>query len=118
MTLSEFKSMAQRYGKTYDNSKKAAEEWSRTWGLSWWRSLWRYKEYTYNGYTYRSGKYHMRHYSASHVEYCHNGEEISRKEFMKAIAEMEYKEPDPVVYEPKAYTQKHVPHYVQMELAF
>lgn len=112
MTLQEFKSMAQRYGKTYDNTEKAAEAWSRSWGRDWWRSLWRYKEYTYNGYTFRSGKYYMRHYNASHTEYCQGEKEISRKEFMKAIADMEYKQPEPVTYE-----QKHVPQYVQLKLA-
>lgn len=91
MTLREFKLMAQRFGHTYDNSEKAAIEWGRTWGMSWWRSLWRYKEYTYNGYTYRTGKYYMRHYSASHVECLYGDEEITRANFMSAIAAMEYK---------------------------
>lgn len=113
MTLKEFKSMAQRYGKTYDNSENAAKIWARSWGMDWWRLLWRYKEYTYNGYTYRSGKCYMRHYNASHTEYCQNGNEISRKYFLKAIADMEYIEPEPVVYE-----QKHVFQFVQLELAF
>lgn len=60
----------------------------------------------------------MRHYNASHIEYCHNENEISKKEFMKAIADMEYKEPEPVAYKPAIYEQKHVPQFVQMELAF
>lgn len=112
MTLQEFKSMAQRYGKTYDNTENAAKIWARSWGMDWWRLLWRYKEYTYNGYTYRSGKYIMRHTQGSHTEYCQGEKEISRKEFMKAIADMEYKRPEPVPYE-----LKHVPQYVQLKLA-
>lgn len=95
MTLSEFKNMACRYGNMYDNSKKANEEWNKTWGLSYWRDLWAYKEYTYMGYTYRTGKYYMRHYNASHVEYCRGNETIPRKKFMEAIGEMEYKQPSP-----------------------
>lgn len=113
MILKEFKSMAQRYGKTYDNSEKAAKAWARSWGLDWWRSLWGYKEYTYKGYTYRSGTYNTRHTKGSHTEYCHNGQNISRKKFINAIADMEYIKPEPVVYE-----QKHVPQFVQLELAF
>ena len=85
----------------------------RSWGMDWWGLLWRYKEYTYNGYTYRFGKYYMRRYNASHTEYCQGGNEISRKEFMKAIADMEYIKPEPVVYETKK-----VPQFVQLELAF
>lgn len=113
MTLQEFKSMAQRYGKTYDNSKKAGEAWARSWGLDWWRSLWAYKEYTYKGYTYRSGTYNTRHTKGSHTEYCHNGQNISRKEFINAIADMEYIKPEPVFFETKK-----VPQFVQLELAF
>lgn len=81
--------------------------------MDWWGLLWRYKEYTYNGYTYRYGKYYMRRYNASHTEYCQGEKEISRKEFMKAIADMEYIKPEPVVYETKK-----VPQFVQLELAF
>lgn len=31
MTLKEFKSMAQRFGKTYDNTENAKKVWSRSW---------------------------------------------------------------------------------------
>lgn len=90
MKLNEFKAMAMKKGSMYDNSQKAAIEWSRTWGLSWWRSLWRYKEYTYNGYTYRAGNVFTRHTHYRMTEYAKGVESISRSAFLKAISAMEY----------------------------
>lgn len=92
MTLREFKRMACCYGKMYDNSEEAAKEWRRTWGLSWWRNLWRYKEYTYNGYTYRSGRVYTRHTNYMQTEFLAGENEIPKRDFLKAIKNMEYKE--------------------------
>lgn len=91
MTLKEFKEMAMRQGNVYDNSEKAAAEWSRTWGLSWWKSLWKFKEYTYSGYTYRSGNVYTRHTHYKMTEYAKGTETIGRTAFLKAIRPMEYK---------------------------
>lgn len=113
MTLKEFKSMAQRDGATYDNSEEAAKEWGRTWGMSWWRSLWRYKEYTYGGYTYRTGKVYTRHTNYSYTEYCMGRTEITKKNFMEAIRNMEYKEPE----QPAIHTTRQN-QYVQLNFAF
>lgn len=97
MTLKEFKSMAQRYGSVYNNKESASKEWARTWGLSWWRSLWYYKEYTYKGYIYRSGKVFTRHTNFSQTEFLFGKTEISKSDFLRAIKQMEYKEPETAI---------------------
>lgn len=85
-TIQEFKQAAITNGHFYDNSSKAASNWSRTWGLTWWRDVWFYKEYRLGNLTYRTGKVCMRHRSYSNREYCIDNNPASEKEFLKALA--------------------------------
>lgn len=85
-TIQEFKQVALTNGHFYDNSSKAASNWSRTWGLTWWRDVWFYKEYRLGNLTYRTGKVCMRHHSYSNREFCIDNNPASEKEFLKALA--------------------------------
>lgn len=85
-TIQEFKQAVLTNGHFYDNSDKAAYNWSRTWGLTWWHDVWFYKEYSLGNLTYRTGKVCMRHRSYSNTEYCIDNKPTSAKDFLKALA--------------------------------
>lgn len=86
MTLREFKTEAQERGNFYDNSASAANEWAKSWGLTYWRRVWWYKEYRVGGMVYRSGMWRGRHGGHTMTECSIDGEGVSKYRFLKALA--------------------------------
>ena len=130
-TIQEFKQAALTNGHFYDNSSKAASNWSCTWGLTWWRDVWFYKEYRLGNLTYRTGKVCMRHRSYSNREFCIDNNHASEKEFLKALASIHAPAVVPVSSSsaarftasgvPSFHSRLHrasSPHYTQLTFAF